>query len=53
MKLPTATANFSTSFHTATTIAKWHKIANLSAKWGLGIGEWGMGIGEWGMGIGD
>lgn len=37
LKLPTATANFSTSFHTATTIAKWHKIANL--KWEVGIGD--------------
>ncbi|MCC5646486.1 hypothetical protein LC607_26935 [Nostoc sp. CHAB 5824] len=32
MKFPTATANFSTSFHTATTVAEWHKIAT---------GEWG------------
>ncbi|MBN3961715.1 hypothetical protein [Nostoc sp. NMS8] len=38
MKFPTATTNFSTSFHTATTVAQWHKI---------GIGDWGLGIGYW------
>ncbi|MCC5664743.1 hypothetical protein LC653_12635 [Nostoc sp. CHAB 5784] len=37
MKFPTATANFSTSFHTATTVAEWHKIR----EWGVGSGEWG------------
>jgi len=31
LKFPKATANFSTSFHTATTVAEWHKI---------GIGDW-------------
>ncbi|MEH2035218.1 MAG: hypothetical protein V7K87_02370 [Nostoc sp.] len=43
MKFPTATANFSTSFHTATTGAEWHKI---------GIGDWGLGTGDWELGIG-
>lgn len=32
LKFPTATANFSTSFHTATNVAQWHKI--LSGEWG-------------------
>ncbi|MEH1922524.1 hypothetical protein [Nostoc sp.] len=49
MKFPTATTNFSTSFHTATTVAQWHKIGD----WGLGIGDWGLGTGDWGLGIGD
>ncbi|MEH2350140.1 MAG: hypothetical protein V7K55_19500 [Nostoc sp.] len=39
LKFPTAAANFSTSFHTATTAAKWHKIDN-------GIGDWGLGTGD-------
>jgi hypothetical protein len=40
LKFPTATANFSTSFHTATTVVKWHKIGKLSRDWELGIGNW-------------
>ncbi|WP_334729348.1 hypothetical protein [Nostoc sp.] len=42
MKFPTATTNFSTSFHTATTVAEWHKIGDL----GLGIGYWVLGTGN-------
>ncbi|WP_143874180.1 hypothetical protein [Nostoc sp. 'Peltigera malacea cyanobiont' DB3992] len=48
MKFPTATANISTSFHTATTGAEWHKIG----EWGVGIGDWGLGTGNWGLGVG-